>query len=188
MHPFSKRNALILLAISLGLCALLTPACGGTGPGGAEGAGRGLVMLSFMQDGVANAVLNTRLEFRFSEAVDPATVTQASIQIREGDAFGETVPGRFVVQGATVFFEPRLASLCDESDSGLKSDTQYRVQCIGNPEEFAVRNMTPSLTSALPPILFLVVQPPLGPWLAVPLLLWTPTAAPGRGFRGSIAP
>jgi hypothetical protein len=41
-----------------------------------------------------------------------------------------------------VFFEPSLPGLCDLSDAGFKPDTPYRVQVIGNPEEFAVRNLS----------------------------------------------
>ena len=112
-------------------------AAGGPGPGGA---GQGLVLISFIQDGTDNVALNTRIELRFSEAVDAATVNNGSIQIREGNAFGLTVDGEFIVVGATVFFEPVLPKLCDYSDAGLQPGTQYRVPVVGHPEEFAVRN------------------------------------------------
>ncbi len=118
---------------------MVLPACGG-GAGGPQ-AGQGLVLLSFAQNAVDNAVLNTRLEFDFSSEVDPSSITSATIEIREGPSFGWTVPGAFITQGSTVIFEPALASLCDQSDAGLKPDTEYRVQVIGFPEEFAVRNM-----------------------------------------------
>ena len=64
----------------------------------------------------------------------------ASLQIREGPSFGETVKGSFNVIGATVEFRPQLPGLCDRSDSGFKANTVYRVMCVGNPEEFAIAN------------------------------------------------
>jgi hypothetical protein len=134
-----RRSALTLSALSLAFLGLVTTACGG---GSGDGAGRGLALLTFSNNGVDNTVLNARLVFSFSESVDPATVSNATIQIREGPAFGTAISGVFVVQGSTVVFEPRLAGLCDQSDSGLKPDTQYRVQTIGFPEEFSIRNMS----------------------------------------------
>ena len=119
--------------------ATLLSACGG-GAGG-EAAGRGLILVSFSQSGVDNTFLNEVLLFNFSSAVDPASVTNASIQIREGPSFGKTVKGDMVVDGATVRFEPQLPSLCDLSDGGLKPNTQYRVQVIGSPESVAIRNL-----------------------------------------------
>jgi hypothetical protein len=133
-----RRGMLALPALTLACLAMLTPACGG-GSGGSE-AGRGLALLNFINASVDNTALNQRLEFVFSADVDPASVNNATIQIREGPAFGTATTGVFVVQGSSVVFEPQLAGLCDQSDSGLKPDTQYRVQVIGLPEEFSVRN------------------------------------------------
>jgi len=128
----------LLALVAVGLTALTLPACGGGSANGVTG--RGLVLLSFDQSGFDNTVLNEVLLFRFSEPVDASTVSSASIQIREGDQFGATVPGTFITNGSTVRFEPVLASLCDFSDSALKPDTQYRVQMIGHPAEFSLRN------------------------------------------------
>jgi hypothetical protein len=96
--------------------------------------------VSFLQAGVDNAPLNTILEFRFSEAVDVSSISPASLQIREGSAFGLTVPGTFRVVGSTVYFEPRLPGLCDFSDSGFQPDKQYRVTLVGYPEQFRIKN------------------------------------------------
>ena len=132
------RGALLCSALALACFSVITPGCGG---GSAEGAGRGLALLNFINSGVDNTVLNARLEFIFSEAVDPATINNATIQIREGPAFGTAIKGAFIVEGSRVIFEPQLAGLCDQSDSGLKPSTTYRVQVIGFPEEFSIRNM-----------------------------------------------
>jgi hypothetical protein len=98
------------------------------------------VLLSFLQNGVDNVSLNTRLEFHFSDTVNPATVSAQTLQIRKGSQFGQTVPGTFRVVGATVLFEPTLPGLCDLSDAGFQPDTQYQVQTVGYPEEFSIRN------------------------------------------------
>ncbi len=133
----TRRTLTAITFAMLGLAATLAPGCGGSS---ATGAGRGLILLSFGLAGVDNVVLNERLTFIFSENVDPSTITNASIQIREGPQFGVTAPGTFTVSGSTVTFEPVLPSQCDLSDAGFKSNTTYRVQIIGAPEEFAIRN------------------------------------------------
>ena len=140
MNIFLRGRSLLTLSL-IAIVAVVSASCGGGG-GGSEGAGRGLVLLSFSESGVDNVVLNKRLTFKFSEGVDAGTINNASIQLREGPSFGLTVAGTFTTQGSTVTFEPRLASLCDQSDSGFKPSTRYRVQLMGFPEEFAVRNMS----------------------------------------------
>ncbi|MDJ0522214.1 MAG: Ig-like domain-containing protein [Planctomycetota bacterium] len=139
MDVRTNRVVGALCILALGISALVIPACGGGG--GGEAAGQGLILVNFSQDSIDNAVLNTRLRFEFSSPVMGTTINSSSIQIREGDQFGATVAGTFHIQGSTVIFEPVLASLCDQSDSGLKPDTEYRVQVVGSPAEFSVRNM-----------------------------------------------
>ena len=137
----AARTLQILTLATMFLVGLVLMSCGGgDGGAGVDGAGQGLVLTSFSAEGVSNVPLNTRLEFRFSEDVDPATIHAASLQIREGPAFGSMAPGVYIVEGATVVFEPFLPSLCDLSDAGFRPDTSYRVQAIGFPEEFSVRN------------------------------------------------
>ncbi len=121
------------------LLATTSTSCGGGG-GGPNGDAE-LVLVSFLQGGIDNIQLNTVLKFKFSSEINAATVTRASIQVRQGGEFGLTVPGEFRVSGANIEFRPALASLCDQSDGGLKGDTVYRVQFIGHPEEFAIKNV-----------------------------------------------
>jgi hypothetical protein len=122
---------------------ILGASCGGAGGGTVAegGSGQGLVLLSFLQDSQDNVSLNTRLELQFSDTVDPATVSGQTLQIRRGGQFGEAAPGSFRVVGSTVFFDPNLPGLCDLSDAGFVADTQYRVQAVGAPEEFSIRNL-----------------------------------------------
>lgn len=124
------------------LFMLMGPAaCGGAGGGaGPDGAGQGLELLSFSESAVDNVPLNCILRLTFSEPVDVATITNSSIQVRQGPSFGFTAPGEFRVDGSTVWFEPRLPGTCDLSDAGFTPSTQYRVQVIGHPEEGCVRN------------------------------------------------
>jgi hypothetical protein len=142
-----RRGARVATIFAFTCFAVLTPACG-VGGSDASDAGQGLLLLSFQQDSVDNAPLNIRLRFDFSEAVDASTISNASIQIREGPKFGANIFGLFIAEGSTVWFEPRLAGLCDHSDSGLKPDTKYRVQAIGFPEEFSIRNLAGQPLSA----------------------------------------
>jgi hypothetical protein len=130
-----------LTSALLALLLVTAPACGGGGGGaGPDGAGQGLVLVSFLQNGVGNLSLNQILEFRFSEAVDPSSVTVASLQVREGPSFGAAVAGELRVVGSTVYFEPELPGLCDLSDAGFKPDTQYRITLVGYPEQFSIKN------------------------------------------------
>jgi hypothetical protein len=138
MANFKRNFTTIALIV---VFAALAPSCGGGGGGaGPDGAGQGLVLVGFLQDGIDNIQLNTALIFTFSEPVNAATVSNASIQIRQGDGFGLAVPGTYEVSGSTVIFTPQLPGNCDNSDSGFQPDTQYRVQFIGYPEEFAIKN------------------------------------------------
>ena len=138
-----SSNAFVRLAALAGalLATLMTSACGGgRGGPGPDGAGQGLILINFLQSGADNIALNTILEFQFSEPVLASSVDTSSIQIRKGPSFGESVPGVFRIEGASVFFEPRLPGLCDLSDGGFDADTQYRVQLSGYREGFSIRN------------------------------------------------
>ena len=54
---------------------LAVGSCGGAGGGpGPSGAGQGLVLMSFLEDGIDNVPLNCRLSFTFSEPVDASTI------------------------------------------------------------------------------------------------------------------
>lgn len=137
-HLTVSRSLLVALALCGGL--FVASCGGGQGGPGPNGAGQGLVLTTFEQDAVDNLALNSVLSWIFSEPVDPASVNSASIQLRRGGQFGASVPGSFRVVGNQVFFEPQLPGLCDLSDAGFKADTQYRVQLIGWPEEFSIKN------------------------------------------------
>ncbi len=142
-RPAMRRaRALALAALASAAClgGAAIAGCGGGGGGGA-GAGPTLVLLRFEQDALDNVSLNTVLSWTFSEPLDPATVTGASLEIREGPSFGSAVQGTLAVDGATVTFTPRLAGLCDGSDGSFKSDRQYRVRLSGSPEAFSIRSL-----------------------------------------------
>lgn len=137
----TTRMPAFLSAAAMAVLSLTLLSCGGSGGGpGPDGAGQGLVLVSFVQDSLDNVALNSRLEFRFSEPVNPATISSGSIQLREGASFGLAVAGTYSVSGSTVYFEPRLPSRCDLSDSGFKADTVYSIQMVGAPEFFAIES------------------------------------------------
>jgi len=136
-HSLGASTVAALIATSL---LLFTASCGAGGEGGVEAAGQGLVLTNFYQAGQDNLPINRILRFAFSEAVDAASVTPASIQIRQGDNFGLTAQGKFRVDGSTVYFEPRLPTLCGGADAGFLPATTYRVTLLGFPEAFSVKN------------------------------------------------
>ena len=129
-------SALAAAGVAVGL-----PACGGSGGSGTGETLTGVVLTNFEQAGQDNVPLNRVLTFTFSSPIDPGSVGPTSIQIREGPSFGAAVFGKYIVDGNVVRFEPRLAGLCDLTDSGFQPDHDYRVSVIGSPEEFAVRNL-----------------------------------------------
>ena len=136
------RTGFMVRMTLAGAALALLASCGGSGGGtvGEGGSGQGMVLLNFLQQDLDNVQLNSSLEFQFSDTVDPSTISPQTLQIRKGPSFGLTVPGTFRILGATVIFEPRLPSLCDLSDSGFEPSTSYRVQLLGSPEEFSIRN------------------------------------------------
>ncbi|MBL9086972.1 MAG: Ig-like domain-containing protein [Planctomycetia bacterium] len=129
-------------SVAAAVVSVSSVSCGGGGGAGTGDTLPGVVLVDFLQQGEDNVPLNRTLEFLFSSPLDPATVGPASIQIRQGPAFGQAIFGKYIIQGSRVFFEPALPGLCDLSDGGLQPDTDYRVTVIGRPEEFAVRNLT----------------------------------------------
>lgn len=138
-NRFVRWSAASVAAVAVSVTSV---SCGGSGGSGTGDTLPGVVLVDFLQQGEDNVPLNRTLEFLFSSPLDPATVGPASIQIRQGPAFGQAIFGKYIIQGARVFFEPALPGLCDLSDGGLQANTDYRVTVIGRPEEFAIRNLT----------------------------------------------
>jgi hypothetical protein len=139
IKPAVRHAAPWLLVLAL---ALVTPACGGgstAGPG-PEGAGQNLVLVGFLQAGVDNTSINTMLEFTFSEAVAPDSVSSGAIQIREGPDFGRTAKGEFTTVGTKVYFQPELPTDCALQTAGFKPGTTYRITVTGYPETYCVKN------------------------------------------------
>jgi len=123
------------------LCALVAACGGGGSAGGPDTGGPALQLVSFLQDGLDNVALNTRLEFQFSAALDADSVTDATVQIRGGSALGHAAHGTLEVDGATLRFAPDLAGLCDLSDGGLRPDTSYTVTLAGSPVDPPLRDV-----------------------------------------------
>lgn len=123
---------------ALAAAAAVSPACGGgnTHDGNPTAT---MALINFEQAGINNLALNSKLVFHFSEAVDAQATNSASLQVKEGPAFGSEVSGTFRVSGSQVVFEPKLPGLCDISDGGFKPDTQYRITLVGWPEQFCLR-------------------------------------------------
>src|SRR5437868_5329347 len=113
----------VLSVVAASTLGAVSVACGGGGGGGGGNVAPGMILVNFVQAGEDNVPLNRILEFDFSAPLDPNSVGPSSIQIRVGPDFGQSVFGQYVIEGSTVFFEPRLPGLCDLSDAGFKPDT-----------------------------------------------------------------
>jgi hypothetical protein len=124
-----------------GAVAFGTSGCGGAGGTSTGDTLPGLILVNFIESGEDNLALNRILQFVFNSPLEPDSVDSTSIQLRVGPAFGLSVPGRYVVEGSTVYFEPQLPGLCDLSDGGFRPDTDYRVNILGAPEANAVTNL-----------------------------------------------
>ncbi len=141
-RPMARRALARVLAghVVIGM-TLGGVACGGGGGSSTGETLRGVVLVDFLQAGQDNVPLNRTLEFRFSGPIDPRSVNPDSIQVRSGALFGSQVFGTYIIEGSTVRFEPKLASLCDLSDGGFQPDIDYRVTLVGSPEGFAIRDL-----------------------------------------------
>jgi hypothetical protein len=131
----------VLGVLTIFTASTLAVSCGGGGGGpGPFGAGQGLVLIGFMQNSIDNMSISQSLEFRFSEPVNPETITSGSIQVRVGPSFGLAALGTYEVRGTSVFFNPRLPSVCGYADAGFLPGTDFQVVVVGYPEEFAIKN------------------------------------------------
>jgi hypothetical protein len=117
---------------ALALACVLAPI--GCDNGSSGGGGGDMVVSSFNLDGVRSTFLNEPLVFTFSNDVDPASVTNQTIQLRYDatllDRNGDGVPddpgnsnaipeGTFEVSGNVVRFLPKLPSRPNNSDTGI---------------------------------------------------------------------
>ncbi len=72
---------------------------------------------------------NQRIRFKFSDAVDPATVNGSSISIRT--ATGVAPSGDFEVNGSEVIFVPRVSTANGVSTFGFKRNESYILTLAG---------------------------------------------------------
>ncbi|MFN7669874.1 MAG: Ig-like domain-containing protein [Planctomycetota bacterium] len=84
---------------------------------------------------------NERLRFKFSEAVDPATVNGASISIRT--AAGVQPQGDLSVVGSEVSFVPRVTTVAGVTTFGFARGESYVITIAGGSSAaFGVRNLS----------------------------------------------
>ncbi len=136
MFGQNRSGAISVLVVGLGLFA----GCGGGGSSGQSGSNltvldaRAETGLGLPSTGI---FINERIILSFSAPVDPNSVNEDSIQIRQitGFEIGSSVEaqGSFVVSGTTVSFVPKLPSRTNLKDAGLLPDTEYQVFCPGFP-------------------------------------------------------
>ena len=130
---------------------LLFPLVGcGPGPGTAE-----VLRLEGVRPEQSEGVfLNEQLVFHFSEALDPASVTSASVRILPTDPelaarFGPA-RGELVVAGRALVFTPAPVLAFDLQDGGYRPGTSYSVELAGfpRPEGLRAKSGAPLASSA----------------------------------------
>lgn len=81
--------------------------------------------------------LNEPIQFFFSAPLEVNSITGHSARIERSD--GELAEGTWVVNGRSLRFEPRPATLPDLSDSGFQPGNRYGVVLVGFPEPDGLR-------------------------------------------------
>ena len=79
----------------------------------------------------SSVFLNEDLEFVFSHAPDPATVTQHTFRVVDQE--GNVAAGRWSVSGRTLSFHPASVLRDDLSGGGYRPSTRYSVELVGFP-------------------------------------------------------
>jgi len=130
------------IALGLGVrivpAALVLAAChAGTGSTGAAGAG-GFELAGFRQGGQLEVALNETLVLHFTEDLDPASVTSASVRILS--AGNVEARGELSVQRSRLEFAPDLPLRADLADAGLQPATSYRIELAGFPRPDGLRS------------------------------------------------
>jgi hypothetical protein len=125
------------------------PACGGGGGGGpkAEDDTNDLVVVKFQMidkdgnptggQGTTNAYRNNRILIEFSSTLDPASVSDRTIQIgipSSGNLF-LTIDGKFTVDGHKVIFDPTVTSTGAPQPFGYDAEADYTVTVHGFPSD-----------------------------------------------------
>lgn len=121
-------------ALAAGL--FLAAGCGGDG-GGESGP---LLVVSVNAAGREGLPVNQAIRIRFTRSVDPSSVSEATIRMREGPRFSRQVPGDLLADGDTVLFLPRLPTNLEEPDGGFLPGGEYRLELPGYPQSSTVRS------------------------------------------------
>jgi hypothetical protein len=116
-------------ALPIVLVASFSAGCGGGGGGG----GGSFDVVSVNVAGAEGLPVNQPVRIRFTQPVDPTTVQEATVRVREGPTFTRQVPGDVVLHDYVLEFLPKLPSLPDASDGGFHPDGIYQLELPGFP-------------------------------------------------------
>ncbi len=143
------RSGGLALAVAVLALATLTTSCGGGGDGPAP---KDMILQEFLfvdrslnpvaPTGTQNLPRNAQLLFVFSELVDPASVSDQTLQVRFGPNGQSVPPGSFSVNRNTVRFDPTVTAQGQPSPFGFHPVTQYTVDIPSFQEQLDVlRNL-----------------------------------------------
>lgn len=137
------RSGFVATAVAVIAVSCLASSCGG---GGIAAKDMILVELQFLDRGLqATAPTGTQSLPRnaivgmiFSELVNPASVTNQTVQIRFGGSFQSVPPGSFNVNGNQVLFDPTVTAQGQPNPLGFQPVTQYVLDIPGVGEQETV--------------------------------------------------
>ena len=134
MSRRSSVRAFITIAI---LAAVTFPiiGCGGGSNGGKAGTNKDtdLAVTFFDHRGRTDVYRNQQLEFRFTVAVKPKTVTSRTLRIMKGPNLSTPVEGALKVDGNRVFFDPTLTqNSWDKLGVSAKPDLPFGMEALVN--------------------------------------------------------
>ncbi|MBI5851214.1 MAG: hypothetical protein HZB39_09315, partial [Planctomycetes bacterium] len=131
------------------LCGLALTACWPRGSGTGSLGTPTLRALAAVPPHGGEALLDDTIAVVFSDALDPASVTEGAVAFtvfdRDGHPLEEQPAGRFDLRdgGRLLRFEPALPRAADLGDGGLRADRRYRVSLAppASPDAPALRDL-----------------------------------------------
>lgn len=132
-------------AAALALCLAGAASLSSCGGGGGAGGPSGMALVDFVfldralrptaPTGSLDLPRNAQLQFRFSDEVDPASVTVQTLRLRHGPQQADVGEARVLVSGSRVLLDPIQTANGQPHPFGLEPVTQYRLEVPAAPAD-----------------------------------------------------